>query len=180
MLRTLLLVAAANLTCALAYAKPAPSFAPHLQATSAQEGRSCARKPGADVMISGREFFNLQPGQMTTLAVDLVAPQGGTWKIQVQPEEKGLLWLGQEKEFLLNYAGQTTQSLSLPIRALSDGQWVINLLVSEAGATNSQASRALALVVQVGNAVVNNGQQKPSLDEQGQSLVVLPAQEVIQ
>ncbi|HMW49058.1 MAG TPA: hypothetical protein PK011_05025 [Marinagarivorans sp.] len=147
---------------------------------AAIHAHGCARKPGAEIAISGREFFNLQPGQVDKLAVDLTGTPGQKITLHISAENKGLMVQGPE-EINLEVGSDQLASFNLPVKALLDGRWVINLIVHSETADGEVAGRALALVVQVGNMqVAGGGQQKATQsDAQGAPVIVLPAQEEI-
>lgn len=142
--------------------------------------RGCAQKPGAEISVSGREFFYLQRGQVDNLAIDLTGVAGQKIILRVSAETKGLALQGPQELFLEVNANQLA-SFNLPVKALLDGRWVINLIVQSQTADNEIAGRALALVVQVGNmAGAGGGQQKATQsDAQGSPMIVMPAQEEI-
>lgn len=144
------------------------------------KAQGCARKPGAEIAVSGREFFNLQPGQQDQLAVDLTGTPGQKIRLRISAETKGLLLQGPE-DISLEVGPDQLASFNLPVKALLDGRWVINLIVHSETADGEVAGRALALVVQVGNMqVAGGGQQKATQsDAQGAPVIVLPAQEEI-
>ena len=142
--------------------------------------KGCVRKPGAEITVSGREFFNLQVGQVDNLAVDLTGTPGQKIILRLSAENKGLLLQGPQ-EIHLDVGQDQLASFNLPVKALLDGRWVINLIVHSATADGEMAGRALALVVQVGNMqVAGGGQQKATQsNEQGAPVIVLPALEEI-
>lgn len=147
---------------------------------TAVHAHGCARKPGAEIAISGREFFNLQPGQVDNLAVDLTGTVGQKLSVRISAETKGLLLQGPQY-FDLAVGPEQVASFNLPVKALLDGRWVINLIVQSETADGEVAGRALALVVQVGNMqLVGGGQQKATQsDSAGAPVIVLPAAEEI-
>ncbi|MEY4589786.1 MAG: hypothetical protein RL497_1862 [Pseudomonadota bacterium] len=141
---------------------------------------SCAHKPGAEISISGREFFYMQPGQFDNLAVDLTGTVGKKITVQLSADTKGLALQGP-KEITLDINTQQLASFNVPIKALLDGRWVINLIVHSETAEGALSTRALALVVQVGNMVAaGGGQQKATQNNAlGTPIIVMPAQEEI-
>lgn len=142
--------------------------------------KGCAHKPGAEISISGREFFYLQPGQIENLAVDLTGIAGQKIAVSISAESKGLALQGPH-ELSLDVNAEQLASFNVPVKALLDGRWVINLIVHSETAEGEVSARALALVVQVGNMVsVGGGQQKPTLtNADGAPMIVMPAQEEI-
>jgi hypothetical protein len=141
---------------------------------------NCARKPGAEIAISGREFFYMLPGQMDNLAVDLTGTVGQKITLHISAENKGLTIQGPNS-VTLEVGSNQLASFTLPIKALLDGRWVINLIVQSETADGEMSGRALALVVQVGNMVgAGGGQQKVTLnDAQGVPMIVMAAKEEI-
>ncbi|HEY6527299.1 MAG TPA: hypothetical protein VIZ65_01300 [Cellvibrionaceae bacterium] len=140
----------------------------------------CEHKPGAQINVSGREFFNLQRGQLDDLSVDLTGIVGEKISVQVSADTKGLALQGPQ-QFELEVDANQLASFSVPVKALLDGRWVINLIVQSQTADGEISARAMALVVQVGNMVaLSGGQQKATQnDAQGAPIIVLPAQEEI-
>ena len=80
--------------------------------------------------------------------------------MRISAETKDLLLQGPQY-FDLAVGPEQVASFNLPVKALLDGRWVINLIVQSETADGEVAGRALALVVQVGNMqLVGGGQQK--------------------
>jgi hypothetical protein len=184
-LRTLILLACSQLPIIATAAPTASTFdfsaLTQLSQTHAQgEHKGCAHKPGAEVFVSGREFFYLQRGQMENLAVDLTGIKGQELRIELSAESKGLALQGPQ-QVQLQVDEHHLASFNVPVKALLDGRWTVNLVVHSQTAEGEVAARALALVVQVGNMVSSGGgQQKPTqTDAQGAPMIVLPAQEEI-
>lgn len=142
--------------------------------------KNCLHKPGAEVSVSGREFFYLQKGQVDNLAVDLTGIKGQVLTVQLSAETKGLALQGAQEMQLVVDENQLA-SFNLPVKALLDGRWTINVLVHSHTPDGEESARALALVVQVGNMLsTGGGQQKATqTNAEGSPMIVLPAQEEI-
>lgn len=157
-----------------------PSSQSVLPKTSLSHGSYCVGKPGADVRINGRDFYKLQPGQSDTLVVDLKVAIAGKISVQINADEEGLALEGPlERIFDVNK--NKTATFGLPVRALLEGRWQINLIVSTESPEGEVSSRALAVVVQVGNTVdAGGGQKKPThKNDKGEPIIVMPADEKI-
>lgn len=155
-----------------------PMLLPHQHGKTS--GKNCWRKPGADISIVSREFVGLNPGEIKDFSVDLLAAdQTGQLTIELQPE-KGLQLLSGQQHFVFNLADSSAITLPVQLRAAQAGSWVLNVIATITDAEGHASSRALALIVQVGNLMNTSGQQKGQSSKTAEGdVVVMPATEII-